>query len=556
MMTASLWILPCLMIPALGAPAQEADPVPTPSSVERVTVYQGQALVERIVTLDPDGLGLTTLAIGPLPLNAQSSSLQTEILVGNAVVQGLELRQRRGGDHAWSGSESLRSELEELQWQAELKETEYRGVEAAIQGLLAIAKAGHLDSVGASDAVIFDSVQLDSRLAYFQRKMTELQVDAAKVRREREVLLERIRDLEAQMNMIDSQAQEDYREARISLFVEQAGSVRVKLSYLVEEAWWQPAYDVRVAPDLTGVNVGFVGQVTQRTGEDWDGVELVLSTSTPSIGLDPPKLPRRHYRVWGEDRAGFAMADADMEMVGASLGMDLMMEPSLAAPMVAIQDFGLTTQFLLPGETSVRSNGEAHRFRIRELPLEVKPERYVVPSMSNHAYLRALVTHTGDAPLLSGTAKVFLGPDYLGEASFPILRQGESTMLNLGIDPMLTVEWETVEDSRENPGRFSLSSTATITRRYRATLHLSAAARSRVSVLIEESLPLSWDDRVEVDIDVLQPKPLATDEDMELREERGLYRWRLSLAPGATQGIRWGYELSFDEDLAPYLQEN
>jgi hypothetical protein len=125
----------------------------------------------------------------------------------------------------------------------------------------------------------------------------------------------------------------------------------------------------------------------------------------------------------------------------------------------------------------------------------------------------------------------------------------------LGIDPNLTVEWEMLEDSRDNPGRFSLSDTATITRRYRATLHLSAAARSRVSVLVEEALPMSSDDRLEIEVGDLVPQPLEGADDLLEREERGIYRWRLVMAPGSTQGVRWSYELSFDEDLSPVLHQ-
>jgi hypothetical protein len=112
-----------------------------------------------------------------------------------------------------------------------------------------------------------------------------------------------------------------------------------------------------------------------------------------------------------------------------------------------------------------------------------------------------------------------------------------------------------LEDSRDNPGRVSLSSTATITRRYRATMKLSAAARGRISVLVEEALPMSWDDRFKVE--VLKAEPPADDReaDLDLREERGLYRWRLYLSPGASQTIDWGYELSFDEDLLPVIQD-
>lgn len=560
MITTLLLSLSCSIAPATAAIWQEPEVVLIPSKIERVTVYPGQALIERVVEVNPTQTGLLNFRVGPLPLSAQPSSFQTEVLEGRGVVQGMELRKRSKGAMDWAESNALYKQLEEENWKERLLQTDYAGIEAGIATLKAlIANPRSGDAVGA------DGLPVDAgeRISFVRAQMTVLQRDLAEKDRDIRVVVARINDIRAQLDLAEQGARKDFREARIGLFIEQLGLVRLKVTYLVDGAWWGPAYDVRVAPDLTGVSVGLVGQVTQRTSEDWNGVALVLSTSTPNIGLDPPELPRLNYRVRGKDQRRRLSSGAveSMEVlgyVGSEMGYaDASPKAKVEiAPTVSVQDLALSTQFVLPGVTSVRSNGEAHRFRIRELPLEVQPERYVVPSMSTHAYLRAKVSHTGDAPLLSGKAKVFLGPDYLGEATFPVLRQGDSTMLNLGIDPNLTVEWELLEDTRDNPGRFSLSDTATITRRYRATLHLSAAARSRVSVLIEEALPMSSDDRIEVEVSSLSPQPLADPEDLIEREERGVYRWRLVMSPGSTQGIRWGYELSFDEDLFPILHQD
>lgn len=545
-------------MPSVAADWQEPEVALIPSQIERVTVYPGQALIERVVEINPTQTGLLNFRVGPLPLSAQPSSFQTEVLEGRGVVQGMELRKRSAGVMDWAESNALYKQLEDENWKERLLETDHAGIEAGIATLKAlIANPRSGDSVGA------DGLPVDAgeRISFVRAQMTVLQRDLAEKERDLRAVDARIEDIRAQLALAEEGARKDFREARIGLFVEQLGMVRLKVTYLVDGAWWGPAYDVRVAPDLTGVSVGLVGQVTQRTSEDWNGVALVLSTSTPNIGLDPPGLPWRQYFVQGNERRRLSSGAVESMEVLGYVGSDMAFAaaPEKAeeeiAPTVSVQDLALSTQFVLPGVTSVRSNGEAHRFRIRELPLEVEPERYVVPSMSTHAYLRAKVSHTGDAPLLSGKAKVFLGPDYLGEATFPVLRQGDSTMLNLGIDPNLTVEWEMLEDSRDNPGRFSLSDTATITRRYRATLHLSAAARSRVSVLVEEALPMSSDDRLEIEVGDLVPQPLEGADDLLEREERGIYRWRLVMAPGSTQGVRWSYELSFDEDLSPVLHQ-
>jgi len=248
----------------------------------------------------------------------------------------------------------------------------------------------------------------------------------------------------------------------------------------------------------------------------------------------------------------------EVVLEGMSVGDDLMVGKSeglYTAPMVEAIDYGITTQFFMPGKVDVAKNNEVHRFSIRTIPLEVEPERYIVPSQSEFAYLRAEVKHTGDSVLLAGTAKIFLGPDYLGESSFPLLRQNDSTMLNLGIDPNLDVDYVTIEDFRDDPGSFSLLSTSTITRRYSSNLRLSPAAQSKITVVVEEGMPRSNSDGIEVEIGELVPSVIDTDEAVAKQVEQGLYRWSFVLHPGETKKVRWGYELSFDEDSAPWVRQ-
>jgi len=516
--------------------------------LERVTVYRGQAMAERLMVVENAPLGPLTIQVGPFPMAVRTSSLQAQVERGNAVVQGLEAQLMSGAEQVTRQEAEIAYQRRELIEQLGLQNAEVKALDATVAGLQSMtSRLGEDPSMGG--LLIGD---LSSRLKALREEMLVTERALVGARLAVSDLEQAIRDLDA---LSPGDGSRDYREVAISLFVEQAGPVEVRLTYLIDGASWQPAYDLRVAPDLTGLQVNFLGEVKQNTGEDWIDTELVLSTSMPNLGLDPPRVPRRYIAGSTRGRA--------LESLGY-VGNEDSMAPSAGlvaadkafAPTVEVRDFGITTQFVLPGATTLPSTGQTQRFRIRDLPLEVRPERYVVPSLSDKAYLRAEITNTGEVPLMEGSSKVFLGPDYLGEATMPLLRQGDSTMVNLGIDPNLTVKYEIVEDMRDNPGRFSLSSTATITRKYRADLKLSSAARGRIAVLVEEALPMSWNDEFDVSIEGLSPAAEETEDDLEVREERGLYRWRLYISPGATQTVRWGYELSFDEDELPIIRED
>ena len=73
----SLLLLPLL----LAAPAQE--PILAPTQLDRVTVYQSRALVERVVDLEAASPGPQVVVVGPLPLSIDETSLQTKVEGGS-----------------------------------------------------------------------------------------------------------------------------------------------------------------------------------------------------------------------------------------------------------------------------------------------------------------------------------------------------------------------------------------------------------------------------------------------------------------------------------------
>lgn len=65
----------------------------------------------------------------------------------------------------------------------------------------------------------------------------------------------------------------------------------LELSYVVPGARWAPAYQCKLARDGSGAEIQLRAWVAQRTGEDWRGVRLRLSTASPLRFTELPELP-------------------------------------------------------------------------------------------------------------------------------------------------------------------------------------------------------------------------------------------------------------------------
>ena len=78
------------------------------------------------------------------------------------------------------------------------------------------------------------------------------------------------------------------REIQVAIEATAETDVELQVTYVVDEASWKPLYDVRLEGQT--VTLSYLASVTQRSGEDWSGVALSLSTAQPATTTELPEL--------------------------------------------------------------------------------------------------------------------------------------------------------------------------------------------------------------------------------------------------------------------------
>src|ERR1700722_2540780 len=77
-------------------------------------------------------------------------------------------------------------------------------------------------------------------------------------------------------------------EVAVDVEARAATEAEIDLTYHVSGASWRPLYDLML--DGERLNVSYLAEITQQTGEDWPEVALVLSTSRPGQSQTLPEL--------------------------------------------------------------------------------------------------------------------------------------------------------------------------------------------------------------------------------------------------------------------------
>ncbi len=141
-------------------------------------------------------------------------------------------------------------------------------------------------------------------LANFQDEQQQLRI---KEKRELDLQLrtttEHLADLKQQQTLASNAnvaKENELRKtiiARLQISDRQAGSLPIPdnlqliVEYFVQGAKWTPTYVCRLDSATNTAAIALRALICQRTGEDWSGVQIELSTATPTAWCELPELP-------------------------------------------------------------------------------------------------------------------------------------------------------------------------------------------------------------------------------------------------------------------------
>jgi len=509
-----------------------------------VTVYPDRARITRRGSL-PLPAGDHQVTIGPLPMGLHPDSVRVGGR-GDATVLGVDVvpkRHARTPDASVAALEEERRSLEsEL---AELADAD--GVQAQLAQFLEqlAQRAGgtYARALATGDAdpagVTAFADSLGERLTAVRRRQRDL------VER-RGLVTDKLSAVGRRLGELTARREPDRLAAVVSLAVGESDTdVHLELSYVVNGAGWESAYDARLVGEQ--LSVTWYGLVRQHTGEDWPECELALSTARPSAATKVPELdpwfldrvrpvpPPRPVPVRARGAAMGGMVHT-MAAPAAAMDADEMLAEVVEAPATA--EPGVSAVTYRPARpVAVPTDGSAHRATVAVVELTAKLDYVTAPVRSPDAHLRATVTNGSAHTLLPGRAAVFHAGEFVGAVPLPVWAPGEEVELALGVDDRVRVERKLV---RRTAAKAALGFARRREAEYRTTVANHTPLPARVTVL--DQLPVSRDDQITVRETRVEPEPAE-------RTEMGVVTWRLELAPGETKEVRLGVRVEVGKNV-------
>jgi uncharacterized protein (TIGR02231 family) len=506
-----------------------------------VTVFTDGARVTRagVRQVQP---GVHPVAVASLPESADPSSVRVAARGHDLALLNVEVQRRVGTEPRQESLAKLRADVERCREAVkeldDADEAERAGLgflghlsEAAATALaraLSAGRAGYDELAGMAGHLSASTAAALARRREIaaRRRVAQRELDAAE---------ERLAGAEQPGEPVV------FTEVSVLLEAAAATDAEIELTYHVAGASWRPLYDLVLEGEL--LNVSYLAEITQRTGEDWPEVTLVLSTTRQGLRQTLPELspwyigrlqPPRVHAPRARSAPGSTMATAAGAGSGESFGAPVPAPAAFAAALPEAKQLsaapgqsesGAGLVYTVARPLAVPSDGGPHKTLVAKSAADARLDYLTVPVLAPEAYLRATVTN-GPLLLLPGQARIFHGPQFVGETHLDSVAPGEEFEVQLGVDDQIKVERKL---RRRTTSKAVLGSTRTVDIGYEITVENHRDRKATVSV--HDHIPVSTDGDIKVRPRETTPAPDSTD-------DLGELTWTLILPPGESAGVR------------------
>jgi TonB-dependent SusC/RagA subfamily outer membrane receptor len=130
--------------------------------------------------------------------------------------------------------------------------------------------------------------ELMKLMDYYKTKSGELQNELATLNQQQAKQQKQLQKLTDQIAEEQNKNTRSAGRLILQLNCAIAGKYDFNISYVTQNAYWTPFYDLRAASILAPLKIVYRAKIFQTTGIDWKQVKLSLSTSTPSQNGNAP----------------------------------------------------------------------------------------------------------------------------------------------------------------------------------------------------------------------------------------------------------------------------
>jgi uncharacterized protein (TIGR02231 family) len=535
--------LTLLFVPSLAFSA-DLKRIPASSRITAVTVYPDRALTSRSVSLNLKP-GSYLVTFDGLPTLIQDDSVRVEGK-GNAEVTivGLEAKRLFLEQSGEKRVKELDEEIRGLEQRSNALDARKAGLSSQ-KAFFESIRVAWGDRISKELAIGRPtSAELLDAAGFVGAGVTKAEQQTLGLETEKKSIKDKIDSLRRQRDESTGSLRKETKTVEVLIDVAREGNLTLNLTAVIPRAGWVPSYDVRLAADAKTAELTFRAMVRQQTGEDWNNVDLTLSTARPATGGAPPELNPWHISFHRPQppMAPAMMMGAGYGSVGKKSGRALVLDGSAQteeAPATfetaQINEEQSSVSFHIPRLIDIPTDGSQHGNIVAIEQLPVIMEFMAIPKLTPFVFLKSEIVNRTAYPLLPGKVNTFTGNTYTGSSQLKKVSAGEKFELFFGVDDQVTVKREELKQHRE-AGIFGKNRVS-----YGYRIELNNFRREPLTLTLRDQLPLAGDEEIKVSLDDPSIKPDESGSD-------GRLTWRVTLKAKEKKTVTFGILIEYPKD--------
>jgi len=569
-------LIAAVVVITLVTVAAFADVPTTTGTISKVTVYRGQALVTRTISIDLPP-GTSELIVGDLPARIVPESIYAQTS-DNIRVLSVRYREKAVSEDTREEVKQLDNQIDGVKHQLKYAESEHKHFElqwemfAKLKDFTITAAKSDLNRglLAFEPIESLTSLIEEKGLEYHKHNM-EFEDKIARLKKDLELLERRRKELMAGHSRTE-------REAVLFISKEGVEKAAIELNYLVNNANWQQQYNLRANPKKSGVLIEYNAVVNQTSGENWDGVALSLSTAEPTMVAAPPVLepmlvalsrPVPTQQAGQRVLMGAAQAREYQKLrkanikkgIAANIELNEMARQSQAffynVSKKELEEFqqqiaeisrieGVSVTYDLPGRLTLPSRSDQQLVTIATITAKADFTLIATPLLTDYVYLQADLLNDSDTILLPGQASMFRNGEFVGKSQLPQVTIGEKFTTGFGIDSQVQVSHE-LEDKRTRIQGGNRIDT------YHYRIALSNYKDTTVELQLLDRLPHADDTSIKIELEKTEPELSKDSEYLRTVRKKGILRWDLHLAPNTVDEnatvVKYSFTMEYDKNM-------
>jgi len=542
-----LFLLSFIALPSFAQEGGDQSETVVPSVVEKVTVYSDRAVVERSATFEMTA-GTRSFVFDDLPERADAESLQLKGQ-GQATQEDLIFRTKYYTAIPDERIKALQAQRDEVDAKVLAFSDSLSRLTSETEYLKKIMDK--VTSYGKEDqgAAELNPEKWQQMVKFHRERLAAIDLEKRGLEKDQKSAKAELALIDQELARLSAGRQKKKNQAVAVLSSARGGKIVLNLSYTVLGPSWKPGYDIRVDSEKKSVQISYNATISQNSGEDWNGVQLSLSTARAEIGGVQPELTPWYLNLYNPQASSRSDKEYALEEIAVSpTKARLSSAPSPAEELPSIDQSGATAQtgatsvvFNVEGKANIASDTLRHRVYITGLKVPASFQYSTAPKLSMFAYLKAGVKNEGSFPLLEGPSKVFLDGNFVSDSSLPATAPGQEFGVYLGVDESIKVEYKLVKKTKDESGIFEKKNRFI----YLYETKITNAKKTEIELKLWDQLPISTDKAIVVKL--LDPKYIKDSETLK-KSNQDIFEWLLNLKPEEVIKVPLSFSVEYPQD--------